>query len=183
MFDKPGCFGFAATYSVKSPTCEACNEKQGCAERARQSLEKLAQVINVDAALKNMHAVQRVARAERKLNKPKPSLPEAIQKRLEALPRNTARVGEVLFAKGIDYRSALEKGLNPIRNDSPKSISLLFDLLIEGPVTRNQYLMALKNEGQSAATAASQATIGFTLVTKFGIAVYDGVQLTIRRLT
>lgn len=178
-YEQPGCFGYAATYSVKSATCSACDSREHCAVEAKKSLDELARVINVDAAIKLMHDHRKDI-----VKSAKPSRQEltAVQQALvERMSKNAGKLAEFMLLKRINYRQALCEGTNPLKDDAPISISLLFDLMLEGPVTRADYLMALKDRlGQSPSTAASQASIGFQVVKGLGIGRFENECLSIR---
>jgi hypothetical protein len=61
MYDKPGCYGNAITYSNKSPACAKCDESQSCALAALQRIEELRAMVSVDSVLKMSHSASQKA--------------------------------------------------------------------------------------------------------------------------
>lgn len=55
MFDKPGCFGSAITYNVKSKTCKDCPDFDGCGLHVSVRVGELRQMVNVDSLVKAQH--------------------------------------------------------------------------------------------------------------------------------
>jgi hypothetical protein len=55
MYDKPGCFGNAITYNVKSSVCQECEEASACRVAARQRIEELRPMVSVDSILRMAH--------------------------------------------------------------------------------------------------------------------------------
>lgn len=178
----PGCFGFAATYNVKSKTCQSCEYANDCEPKARANLEALRQVLEVDSVIRLMHQQRAIKTVETTLAIDS-ALPEVARKLIERLPSNAQRTAAMLLRANINYRKSLEAGINPIAGRKPVAIAVLFDLLIAGPVSRSAYLQALKEKlSHSPATAASQASIGFAVATGLGIAAMKGDSLEIRRV-
>ncbi|ATW57996.1 hypothetical protein CNR34_00063 [Pseudomonas phage nickie] len=179
QFDKPGCFGNAITYSVKSKSCQECEESHSCALAARQRIEELRSLISVEAILKMSHKSP-----EKPVEKTRfdADLPETAQKLIAMLPDNAQRTAAQLLRLKVNFRKHLIEGINPIKNQKPLAVAVLFDLLLKGPVERITYLLELKNVlGHSPAVAASQAAIGVAVVVGLGIAKREGENLIIRR--
>lgn len=168
-YNHPGCFGFASTFNIKSQVCGQCEFAKDCETRSRASLEAIAQQVNVDSVLRSMH--QRKA-AMRKLVAPTVRLlPDAAVRALSRMPKHAAKIAEILIRSGVQPRKALISGRNPLPNGKPATIAILFDLLLEGEVSRAQYIEALQVRlGHTDSTASSQASIGFAVVTGLGIA-------------
>lgn len=178
QYDKPGCFGNAITYSTKSKTCLECEYTDSCAPAARQRIEELRSLISVEAILKMSHKAPETPVAKTRFDI---DLPETAQKLISRLPDNAQRTAAQLVRSKINYRKHLLEGINPIRDEKPLAVSVLFDLLLKGPVERITYLLELKNRlGHSPAVAASQASIGVAVVIGLGIAKKDGENLIIR---
>lgn len=178
----PGCYGFAATYNIKSKTCQSCEFAAGCETEARANLESLRQLLDVDSVIKLMHQQQVVTKSS-ETAAVDDKLPEVARKLIDRLPSNAQRTAAILLRANINYRKSLEAGVNPIAGRKPVAIAVLFDLLIAGPVSRSAYLQALKEKlSHSPATAASQASIGFAVATGLGIAVMNGDSLEVRRV-
>lgn len=179
QFDKPGCFGSAITYSVKSKTCQECEEHHSCALAARQRIEELKPLISVEAILKMSHKSPEKPVVQTRFDA---DLPETAQKLISRLPENAQRTAAQLVRTKINFRKHLIEGINPIKNQKPLAVAVLFDLLLKGPVDRITYLLELKTVlGHSPAVAASYAAIGVAVVTGLGIAKRDGEHLIIRR--
>lgn len=177
QFDKPGCFGNAITYSDMSSTCTGCEERSECRLAALQRLEELKPLISVDSILKMSH------RPSQKLADTLvfEDLPETARKLIAMIPDNAKQTAAKLLRTKINFRKQLIEGVNPIKNQSPLALSVLFDLLIKGPVTRTAYMMELKTIlGHSPSIAASQASIGVAVAIGLGIAKSDGEKMTIR---
>lgn len=179
QYDKPGCFGHATTYSEKSKTCLECDDRTECAVLARQRIAELSTIISVDAILKMSH--------KSTFDPTKPQLrfdsdlPATAQKLIAMIPHNAQRTAAGLIRTKINFRKALLGNVNPIKDQKPLAVSVLFDLLLQGPVDRFTYMLTLKEKlGHSPATAASQASIGFAVVTGLGIAKIDNEKLIIR---
>lgn len=167
-YDRPGCFGFAATYNVKSKVCAQCSFKQPCAARAEASLKTIADQVNITGVLQLMHEKRVAARQVVNVTR---SLPVAAVTALSKLPKHAAKIAEILIRSRINLRKILREGSNPLSSGKPATIAVLFDLMLEGEVSRTQYIEALKTRlGHSDNTASSQASIGFAVVTGLGIA-------------
>ncbi len=180
QFDKPGCFGNAITYSCASKACSACDSSSQCRLAARQRIEELRPIIIVEAILKIAHREPQTASNPVSLTAS--DLPSTAQKILAMIPANAQKVAESLIRTKVNFRKSLIEGVNPIRNQRPLAVSVLFDLLIEGPVDRGRYMMMLKERlGHSPTTAASQASIGAAVVLGLGIAKVDNGKMVIRR--
>lgn len=178
QFDKPGCFGNAITYSVKSKTCQECEENHQCALAARQRIEELKPLISVDAILKMSHKAPEKPVEQVRFDA---DLPETARKLISMLPENAQRTAAQLVRSKINFRKQLQAGINPIKDQKPLAVSVLFDLLLTGPVERDVYLLELKIRlGHSPAVAVSQAAIGVAVVIGLGIAKRDGEKLIIR---
>jgi hypothetical protein len=178
QFDKPGCFGNAITYSVKSIVCQACEYSSECRTAARQRIEELRPLISVDAILKMSHKG-----SEKLAEQPRfdADLPETAQKLISMIPENAQRVAASLLRTKVNFRKMLIEGVNPIRDQKPLAVSVLFDLLLKGPVDRYTYMLELKDKlGHSPSVAASQASIGVSVVTGLGIARIADEKLIIR---
>lgn len=174
QFEKPGCFGFAVTYNVRSQVCQACSYKEACAEAAKESLNQLSQVIDTDSLKKLMHeeAVKRKAakREERAQQATKPKLPEAVEALISSLPNHAARTARAMIQVGVNHRKSLLAGVNSMRGQKPATVEILFDLLIAGPTTRQAYIEALLRAfNYTNGTASSQASIVIAAVQKLGI--------------
>lgn len=167
-YNRPGCFGFAATYNVKSKVCSQCSFKTDCAERSETSLKAIADQVNIDGVLRLMHERRAAARP---VVTPTRALPSAAASVLARLPKHAAKLAEILIRSRINLRKVLKQGSNPLPGGKPATIAVLFDLLLEGEVSRTQYVEALITRlGHSDNTASSQASIGFAVVTGLGIA-------------
>ncbi|MEG0063021.1 MAG: hypothetical protein RR740_00310 [Pseudomonas sp.] len=178
-YDKPGCFGSAITYNPTTRSCKECPDAPLCCVSARQRIEQVRSLVSVEAVLKVAHkAPQKPVEAERfDLD-----LPAAAQKLIAMIPHNAQRTAAALVRTKINLRKALTEGSNPIRHQKPLAVSVLFDLLLLGEVDRSTYMLELKDKlGHSPATAASQASIGFAVVTGLGIALFEGDKLMLRR--
>lgn len=172
QFERPGCFGFVASYNVKSAVCQACEFNQDCAATSKNSLSELAQKLNVDAVRRLMHneAKQTVAK-KTKTNTPVQTSNPIRDKILAGMSAHVARAAGMILDAGVSHRASLLNGVNSMKGRKPASIEVLFDLLLQGPVTRVSYLEALQERlGYTHATASSQASIGLTAVTGIGIA-------------
>lgn len=173
QFDKPGCYGFASTYSVRSQVCQVCDHKDSCSLIARENLTKLSEALNVDSLVSLMHeeAVKRkAAKREEKIKLSTPTFSEAAMALISELPNHSARVAKALLATGSNHRKNLLAGVNSMKGCKPMTMEVLFDLLIKGPVTRVAYIEALKEKFKyTDGTASSQASIGFAAVLKLGI--------------
>lgn len=178
-FDKPGCFGHAITYSHKSPACIDCDSSQACALAARQRIEELRPLISVDAIIKMSHkSPQEPTAPQERFDS---DLPSAAQALIARIPFSAQRTAAALVRTKINYRLRLLAGDNPIYQQKPFAISVLFDLLLKGPVDRFTYMLALKEKlGHTPATAASQASISFVVTTGLGIAKIVDEKLIIR---
>lgn len=171
QFERPGCFGFVASYNAKSAVCKACKVSQSCAAQAKRSLDELAQRLNVEAVRKLMQDEHKrpVAKTTTRLaaNKPSP----VRDKILAGMSAHVARTAGMILDVGVNHRVSLLKGVNSMKGRKPAPIEVLFDLLLKGPVTRQSYLEAIEQRlGYTRATASSQASIGITAVTGIGIA-------------
>lgn len=90
MYDKPGCFGSAITFSVKSGTCKACDFRETCEVQARERLEELKPMVSTDAIEKlSFKAPAR---------KGKRTLPEHIQRLLDSMTTELREASGVLIA-------------------------------------------------------------------------------------
>lgn len=181
-YSKPGCFGHAITFSLLSPTCRECEDMDECGKSARSRLDELSSVINVDAILRMSHKEKSrktaTAPVEPRFDA---DLSETAQRVIATLPDNAQRTAAALIRTKVNFRKVLLTGVNPIHHQKPLAVSVLFDLLLTGPVNRDMYLLTLKEVlGHSPAVAASQAAIGFTIATGLGIAELKGDLLTIR---
>ena len=178
QFDKPGCFGNAITYSDKSKTCQECEDNLSCSLAARQRIEELKPLISVEAILKMSHKSPEKPVVQTRFDA---DLPETAQKLISRLPENAQRTAAQMVRTKVNFRKHLLEGINPIKNSKPLAVSVLFDLLLKGPVERITYLLELKSRlGHSPAVAASQASIGVAVVIGLGIAKKDGENLIIR---
>lgn len=179
QYDKPGCFGHATNYSEKSKTCLECDDRNECALIARQRLTELSSLISVDSILKMSH--------KSTFDPTKPQLrfdsdlPATAQKLIAMLPQNAQRTAAQLLRMKVNFRKLLLGNVNPIKDQKPLAVSVLFDLLLQGPVDRFTYMLVLKDKlGHSPATAASQASIGYAIAVGLGIAKLEGEKLIIR---
>ncbi|QOC57915.1 hypothetical protein phiK7B1_060 [Pseudomonas phage phiK7B1] len=178
QFDKPGCFGNAITYSDKSKTCQECDTRNECAPAARQRIEELRTLISVEAILKMSH---KSPEKPVEVTRFDADLPETAQKLISRLPENAQRTAAQMVRTKVNFRKHLLEGINPIKDSKPLAVSVLFDMLLKGPVERITYLLELKSRlGHSPAVAASQASIAVSVVIGLGIAKKDGENLIIR---
>lgn len=182
-YDKPGCFGHAVTFSTQSSTCRECSEMESCAVAARARLDELSKTMNVDAALKMNHKTKTSKKAPAQTEvRFDADLSETARKIIARLPENAQRTAAALIRTKINFRTNLLEGINPLKDKKPVALALLFDMLLQGPVHRDPYLLALKEvQGHSPAAAASQASIIFSIVAGLGIAVIEDEALTIRK--
>lgn len=169
-FEKPGCFGFVATYNVKSKVCEGCGFNAACAEQAKKGLSELAEKLNVNA-------IKRLMQQEPAKSPPKKAVATTRElstieaKLLSRMSEHAARAARAMLDAGINHRVSLLSGTNSMKGRKPATISVLFDLLLAGPVTRAQLIDAFKQElGYTHATASSQASICITATVGIGIA-------------
>lgn len=178
MYDKPGCFGYAAAYDAKSKACQSCEHSNPCAVQAMRNLEELSQRLNVDALIKaNFKKADNPAKAS---EKPKDSAREKV---LGQFPESTRKVAERLLDLRVSLRKELERGVNPVTS-SPQNMKVLFDQLIKGETTRAAYVQALKDSGYSEGSATAQASIGIRVASGLRIAnVDDRGNITLRRGT
>jgi len=178
QFDQPGCFGFASTYNVKSKVCGQCQFSEQCSKTALAALQQLSATLNVDAVMKMAHEKSRAP--ERRQNASKAELPPACQKILATMPKHVAKVAELLLRSGKNYRKALIDGRN-LLDVRPAPLSKLFDLMLQGGVDRQTYIDSLKADlGYTDGTAASQASIGYSVVIGLGIGKLNEGKLVIR---
>lgn len=176
QFEKPGCFGFAVTYNVRSQVCQTCSYKEACAEAAKESIAQLSQIVGTDSLVKLMQeeAVKRkAAKREEKAQQAasnKPKLPEAVEALISSLPNHAARTARAMIQVGVNHRKSLLAGVNSMRGQKPATVEVLFDLLIAGPTTRQAFIEALKRAfDYTNGTASSQASIVIAAVQKLGI--------------
>lgn len=181
MYDKPGCFGHAITFNTSSKACLECDEFGECQKVAVERIKSIESMVNTDAIVKLAHKKPKKSLATPELRQEFADLPATAQKLIAMIPDNAKRIAAALVRSKINFRKELLGGNNPIRGKSPVAISVLFDLLLQGPVDRNTYMLSLKERlGHSPATAASQATIGVAVTTGLGITKLDGDKLIIR---
>lgn len=182
-YDKPGCFGHAVTFTLTSATCRECDVMEECAVAARARLDDLSAIINVDAILKMNHKNKPLKKAPAQVEvRFDADLSEAARKIIARLPENAQRTAAALIRTKINFRKALLEGINPLKDQRPIALALLYDLLLEGPVHRDKYLLSLKEAlGHSPVQAAAQASIAFSIATGLGIATLEGELLTIRK--
>lgn len=155
-----------------------------CGKTARARLDELSSVINVDAILRMSHKIKPLKAAPAQ-TEPRfdADLSEAARKVIARLPESAQRTAAALLRTKVNLRKVLLTGMNPIHHQRPLSVSVLFDLLLLGPVTRDSYLLTLKEKlGHSPAIAASQAALGYTIVTGLGIAELKDGLLTLRNI-
>lgn len=178
-YERPGCFGHAVTFNKNSPACKDCDEMEPCAKQALLRLEELRSVMNVDAIVRMAHSHKAKEVPQIRFDS---DLPEAARKLIAMLPENAQRVAATLVRTKLNYRKLLLSGMNPIANRSPLSISVLFDMLIQGDVSKDDYLLLLKEKlGHSPSVAIDQASIAYAVVTGLGIAVLENDSLIIRK--
>lgn len=152
-----------------------------CSKSARARLEELQQVMNVDAVLKMAHKERKAAPAQVEVRFDA-DLSPTMQKVIATLPENAQRTAARLLRMKINFRKALLEGINPIDNQKPVAVSVLFGMLLKGPVSRDDYLNFLRSAvGHSPSIALSEAAIGVSIVTGLGIAVYQGEQLILKK--
>lgn len=181
MYDKPGCFGYAATYDTKSKACQSCEHSNLCSLQAVLNLEKLSQRLNVTALVKSKFKPSKKEKPASE--KPKVDQESNREKVLSQFPASARRVAEVLLDLRVSLRKDLERGVNPVGN-SPSNMKVLFDLLIKGETTRAGYIQALIESGYSEGSAAAQATVGIRVATGLRIAnVDERGNITLRRGT
>lgn len=182
-FEYPGCFGHAVTFNLNSKSCQQCHASEECSKSAEQRLMELQSIINVDAMFKMAHNRKPLKAAPAQVEaRFDADLSEAAQKIVARLPENAQRTAAALIRTKINFRKALLTGVNPIKNQKPLSVSVLFDLLLSGSASRDDYTLTLHNKlGHSPATSLSQASIGFAIVTGLGIAELQGDRLVIRK--
>jgi hypothetical protein len=175
-FDRPGCFGFASTFNKRSQVCQECSVATGCENAALSALHTISELVNIDSVIKLMHTAKAAER--KKVVVVKDPIPEVFQKRLSRMSAHAVKIAEPMARSLINYRKILLEKRNPLDSGKPVIICVLFDLLLHGPVTRQGYIDALQTVlGHSDSTAASQASIGFSVVVGLGIAhqLEDGV--------
>jgi len=166
-FNRPGCFGYVATFNAKSKVCQACDHKAACETKAKSSIEELGKRLNVDAVKRLMFAEKQKAAAIAAQQKPT-SMREKI---LSRMPAHVARTAGMILDVRVNHRMQLLQGVNSMRGRKPATISILFDLLIDGPVSRQRYIEALQGQlGYTSGTASSQASICMSAVVGIGIA-------------
>lgn len=170
-YDKPGCFGFAATYSVKSKVCQGCAFNEDCGKQAKSNLEQLSSHLNVGAVRQMM---QVGGRQVAKSSAPKTSS-TVLEKILSNMPAHVARAASMMVAAKVNHRASLLNGVNSMKGRKPAAIEVLFDLLLKGSVHRADYQAELKRRlDYTDGTASSQASIGIAAVLGIGIAQEDG---------
>lgn len=169
QFDQPGCFGFAASFNVRSKVCQGCDFKADCEVSAKRNLEEVAKSLNVDAVTQLMQQ-QPAVKKPKAAETPK-SVSPMREKILANMSAHVARAAGMILDTGLNHRLSLIKGINSMQGRKPSSVAILFDLLLAGPVTRTTYSEALQQQlGYTQATASSQASIGIAAVTGIGIA-------------
>lgn len=180
QFDKPGCFGNAITYSVRSSTCTACEAASECAPQARQRIEELKTLISVEAILKMSHKpTQTPAGVPIRFDA---DLPPTAQKLIAMMPLHAQRTAAQALRLKVNFRKSLLEGVNPIPSQKPLALSVLFDLLLLGAVDHQRYMLDLKERlGHSPAVAADQAAIGYAVATGLGVARLVDGKLEIRK--
>lgn len=178
MYDKPGCFGHAVTYNATSSHCQNCWAADDCSKAARARLEELKPILNVDAVIRMSH---KKAPAEQRFDA---DLSPTMQKVIASLPEEAQRTAARLLRMKLNFRKILLEGVNPIENQKPVAVSVLFGMLLKGPVERDSYLSFLRDAvGHSPSIALSEAAIGISIVTGLGIAVYQGDKLILKKDT
>jgi hypothetical protein len=188
-YDKPGCFGFAATFS-NDGVCKTCNAAEACQENASEAV-RMMQERQVQAA--SLFAEHRLFRASRSketaslavhLSVPTPkrapkivSLTEEQQKLVDQAPVKVRPELRKIMERGIPFRAELESGVNPIRNSGGRPAYLEFtcDLLLKGRFDRKTLRDALSERfGWTYGTVNSHVTIIATLLPMLGIEENNG---------
>ena len=166
---QPGCFGFASTYNVGSKVCQSCDFATECGVKAKETVEILRDKVNVDALIRLMQQEKTKKTQEKRVEAAK-SVNPMIEKITANLPKHVARAATQLLSSGVNHRKSLIKGKNTLRGKSPKSMEVLFDLVIETQhATQKQLLKRLEDAGYQTATASSLASICLSAASSVGI--------------
>lgn len=178
MYDKPGCFGHVVTYNANSSQCQECHAEEECSKSAQTRLEDLRSIVNVDAIVRSAH---KKPVATKRFDS---DLSPTMQKVIATLPEGAQRPAARLLRMKLNFRKILLEGINPIENQKPVAVSVLFGMLLKGPVDVQSYLSFLRDAvGHSPSIALSEAAIGIAIVTGLGIAVYQDEKLILKKDT
>lgn len=189
-YDKPGCFGFAATF-CNDGVCKTCSAAEACQESASVAVKMMQERQVQAAALLAEHRLFRANRSKEtaslsvgfsvpKLKRaPKiATLTEEQQKIVEAAPVKVRPELRKIMERGIPFLAELQGGTNPIRNSGGRPAYLEFacDLLLEKrTVDRKTMRDALSDRfGWSYGTVNSHVTIIASLLSILGIKETNG---------
>lgn len=183
-FDKPGCFGFLATFSSDG-VCKTCQVAEACQEGTSGAIRAMQERRVHAATLLAEHRMFRASRNKETsslavhLSTPMPkrakkivSLTQEQQRLIEAAPVKVRPELRKVMERGIPFRAELESGVNPIRNSGGRPAYLEFtcDLLLKGRVDRKTLRQALSERfGWTCGTTNSHVTILSSLLPALGI--------------
>lgn len=185
----PGCFGLAAAYSEKSPTCALCRWNKPCSLRAAAMMATLRSKMGVAATAKVSvksvkespgeslpiagDAVREVlATATAKTETRAPSASNALSKNSQKL---VARLGRV----GVPLLATLEGGANPF-DAGPEFLRVACNMIMAGPFTRRQFRDTFMASGKVTEGTAS-SHVAFTIPALVHLGVIEESNGTITR--
>lgn len=189
----PGCYGSVIAHNAEDDTCRACPLRGGCADSAYQNLLSLREQLNVSHYLKQFEVAR--ARAGKPLAKgieTKPAVTRAPRQQyklgpleLQVLsdrtrPQKARKLLYDLFKRGLSIsalKAALRQGVNPFRHETPETMRIACELLLDRGFTRDELIRALMVRGESRKsfdTARSQASVAMAAITMTGLAVELG---------
>ena len=173
----PGCFGFAITFNPKTKECAECDYIDKCQPAAYESIQKVGESIDVKD-LSKLHAtygkevviggMDRIGSDMRN----KFSITQEQQAIIDSLSPRASVIAKGIYKRLGDPCLAMRAGVNPFDNVKPLYLAALAQQLIEGGTNRSiltdEYIE--KNSNWTAKTAATRASMAFTLFIKMGFA-------------
>lgn len=194
VLDKPGCFGYAVTFSPESKACNACSFLVECEEASLPALTKMTErrieISRLLAERKRFRADQGKSLSPIIEAQPKEDAPDMRRKAplrsvrelteeqktaLALLPVKVAGEVRKIYERGIPFREELLAGSNPLVNGTPAFLSATCSLFIAGGFTRRALQDHFEQKfGWTERTSASHVSIACGVLKAFGFKESDG---------
>lgn len=171
-----GCFGSIVCHDEKSQDCMRCGQLLACHDAAHGALMKVRKSLNVEHIVRSYEQT----RIRRKIECPSELAHSGKRVKLtnyqseivnnDRFPVKARGMARRMFGKGIDgrfMRSALRQGVNPLKNSTPRIMSIGCDLLISGGFTKEQLINAIFDDFEINSCRKSAVSQSSTVIAAF----------------
>ena len=162
----PGCLGSVISFDATDEYCKACSYKNYCRDKVGRRLIELRESLDVSDFIREFNIDQArdeedvidgggevvTARhskpASKRITVKAVTKEQFYQVNQDWIPKKAKKLMLQMFKKGIDGRvihNQLKIGLNPFKNETPVTMRVACELLINGGFEKSELRMALVN--------------------------------------